>query len=33
MTGAGDSIRTITYRHMVDLSHPIDPHIPLWPGV
>jgi kynurenine formamidase len=33
MTGAGDSVLTVTHRHIVDLSHTIDLHIPLWPGV
>ncbi len=31
-SGAGGSVRTITFRRIVDLAHTIHPHIPLWPG-
>ncbi len=27
-----DGIKTIVYRRVVDLSHPISPDIPVWPG-
>jgi HAD superfamily hydrolase (TIGR01509 family) len=32
MNVPGGVAKTITYRRLVDLSHVIDPHIPLWPG-
>jgi kynurenine formamidase len=32
MNGRDDDVRTISYRRVVDLSHVIDPQIPLWPG-
>jgi kynurenine formamidase len=31
-TSSASSKKTIAYSRVVDLSHPIDPKIPLWPG-
>ncbi len=32
MSGSTEMTRTIAYRSVVDLTHPIHPGIPLWPG-
>jgi kynurenine formamidase len=32
MSHPGGAASTVSYRHVVDLSHLIDPHISLWPG-
>jgi kynurenine formamidase len=32
MNTPGGVAKTITYHRLVDLSHVIDPHIPIWPG-
>lgn len=32
MSGSTEIIRTIAYRNVVDLTHPIHPGIPIWPG-